>query len=169
MKSSIVNHLRVSPETFWEKLFFDEAYNRGLYETLRFASYEVTSLEHLPGGVIRRTLRAEPPLDVPEFLKRRLQGHIYYTEDGHYDPVTATWSFRNVPSVAPDQVYVGGTIRLRPHALGAEHVCELEARVSAFGFGSVIAKLIDQNTRASYLLTVAYTNRYAAERGLLAS
>jgi len=169
VKSSIVNHLRVSPETFWEKLFFDDAYNRGLHEALRFVSYEVTSLEHLPGGAIRRTLRAEPPLDVPDFLKRRLQGRIYYTEDGTYDPATATWSFRNVPSVAPDQVYIGGTIRVRAHPQGAEHVCDLEARVSGFGFGSIIAKLLEQNTRASYQITVDYTNRYAAERGWLAS
>jgi len=169
VKSTIVNHLRVSPATFWDKLFFDDAYNRGLHEVLRFASYEVTSLARLPGGVIRRVLRAEPPLDVPDFLKRRLQGRIYYVEDGSFDPATGTWTFRNVPSVAPDQIYIGGTIRVAPHAEGAEHVCELTARVSGFGFGSIVAKLLEQNTRASYQITVDYTNRYAAERGWLAS
>ena len=168
MKSTIVNHLRVTPATFWDKLFFDPEYNQALHAALRFQSYEVTTLEQLPGGRTRRVLRAEPPLDVPDLLKRKLSGRIYYVEDGTFDANTQVWSFRNVPSIAPEQVYIGGTIRVSPHAQGAEHVCELEARVSGFGFGSVIARLLEKNTRASYEVTVAFTNRFAEERGWLA-
>ncbi len=167
MKSSIVNHLRVTPSTFWDRLFFDERYNRELHEALRFVSYEVTRLEHLPNGAIRRVLRAEPPLDVPSLVKRRLAGRIYYVEDGTFDPSTGLWTFRTVPSVAADQVYIGGTIRVSPCPQGVEHVCELEARVSGFGLGALIARLLERNTRASYDVTVAFTNLYAAERGWL--
>lgn len=160
--------MRVTPATFWERVFFDAAYNRALYEALGFASMQVISLDSPPDGAIRRELRAEPPLHVPAAIKRRLSGKIHYTEHGHFDLPSQAWEFRSVPSVMADQVSIAGRLHLAPHPRGALHSVELEARVSAWGIiGKLVESVIERNSRESFATTVAFTDRWAEEKGLI--
>lgn len=168
MKATIENVLHVRPEVFWERLFFDADYNQGLYRELGFESYELLSLTREPGGVVRRSLRAEPPLSGPDLLKRSIRGRIYYVEEGSYDPARGSWEFENHTSVAAGTTKVRGRIRAEPHPEGMRHLIELEIEVRALGLGSLVERAIEKSTRESYRLTTAYTNRYAAEHGLLA-
>ena len=168
MKAIIESIFRVRPEVFWQRLFFDADYNAGLYRELGFESYEVQSLERLPDGKVRRRLKAEPPLSGPELLRKQLRGRIYYTEEGTYDPDRGVWEFVNHSSVKAGTTSVSGTIRALPHASGMQHVVELDVSVSALGLGGMIERAIEKNTRDSYRVTTAYTNRFAEERGLLA-
>jgi len=168
VRCTLTHVMRVTPATFWEHVFFDPAYNRALYEALGFASMQVISLDSPPDGAIRRELRAEPPLHVPAAIKRKLQGRIFYTEHGHFDVPGQAWKFRSVPSVIPDQVSIVGSLHLAPHPRGALHAVELEARVSAWGFiGSLIEGVIERNSRESFATTVAFTDRWAEEKGLI--
>jgi hypothetical protein len=153
----------VTPERFWQ-LFFDAEFNRQLYRELDFVSYEVQQLERLPDGRVRRVLRAEPPLQAPELVKRRLKGKVFYIEDGTFDPARGVWEFANESSLASDSTRVSGTIRAEPHSEGTLHVVELEIHVSAFGLGGVIERVIEKNTRDSYRVSTAFLNRYARER-----
>lgn len=169
MKTRIENVFRVRPEVFWTRLFFDAGYNEGLYRALRFESYEVLSLERFADGSVKRSLRATPPLSGPALLRQRLQGHIYYVEEGTYDAARRLWQFTNRTSVAAGTTQVAGTIAVEPHAEGAKHVVELDVRVSALGLGGMIERAIEKSTRDSYRVTTEYTNAYAAQHGLLAS
>jgi len=167
MHTRIENVLRVTPAVFWERLFFDADFNRGLYEALGFEAYEVQKLERMPDGKIRRTLRAEPPINAPSLIKSRLKGKVFYTEEGVYDPARSIWEFANESSVASDSTRVSGSIRAEPHEAGMLHVVELEILVKAFGLGSVVERVIEKNTRDSYRVTTEYTNAYAERCGLL--
>lgn len=168
MKTRIENVFRVTPETFWERLFFDADYNAGVYGALGFEAYEVLALETLSDGRVRRVLRAEPPLQAPEMLKKRLKGRVFYTEEGFYDPARRIWEFANESSMASDSTKVRGSIRAESHAEGMLHVVELDIQVSAFGLGGVVERLIEKNTRESYRVTTAFTHAYAEQHGLLA-
>ncbi len=168
MKTVVTHQLRVSPATFWERIFFDEGFNAKLYVALGFDQYQVLTQERGEGGVLRRVLRAVPPIHGPSILRRKLAGKIYYTEDGSYDPRSGVWSFRSEPSIVPDQVYIAGTITLTANAQGAEHRCELETRVTAWGMGALIERVIDKGTRDSFQTTADFTNRWAEEHGLVA-
>lgn len=166
MKFQLTHVLSVSPATFWGRLFFDRTYNEHLYQALGFANMQVLELEERADGCVRRLLRAEPPLHVPAILKSKLQGKIFYTEDGIYDPAAQTWVFRSIPSVVPDQVSITGRIQLSPHAKGALHAVEVEARVTAWGVGALIERVIERNTRDSFAITTQFIDRWAAEKGL---
>lgn len=166
MKFEIVNVLRVAPATFWDQLFFDEAYNQSLYAALGFVSVRVLSFDRQP-TLIRRSLQAEPPIHAPAALKRKLTGKVFYTEEGELDLVNKRWSFRSNSSVLPDKVSIRGTIECSPHAEGALHRVEIDACVNAWGIGSVIEHLIERNTRESYANTIAFTERWATEKGLV--
>jgi hypothetical protein len=168
VKATIESVFRVRPDVFWDRLFFDDEYNAGLYRELAFESYEVLALKRHEDGRIERSLRAEPPLSGPELLRRQLRGRIYYVEEGTYDPARGAWSFVNHTSVAAGTTQVSGIIHARPHAEGMLHVVELDVRVSALGLGSLVERAIEKSTRESYRVTTAYTNAFAARHGLLA-
>ena len=167
MKATIESIFRVSPEVFWQRLFFDAEYNAGLYRELGFESYEVLKLERHADGRVERSLKAEPPLSGPELLKRQLRGRIYYTEEGVYDPALGLWQFVNHSSVKAGSTQVSGTIRVEPHPEGLRHLVELVVSVSALGLGAMIERAIEKNTRESYRVNTAYTERFARARGLL--
>ena len=168
MQTTIENVVRVRLDVFWQQLFFDAEYNDGLYRELGFPRYEVLSLERKPSGVVHRVLRAEPPISGPALLQKRLQGRIYYTEEGHYDPARGVWEFVNQTSVAAGTTKVSGSIVAEPHPEGLRHLVMLDVRVSALGLGGLVERAIEKSTRESYRVATAYTNAFAAARGLSA-
>lgn len=164
MRASIENIFAVSPAAFWNELFFDADYNAGLYRELGFASYQVLEQQSRDDGSIRRLLRAEPPINAPGFIKKRLEGRIFYTEEGTYFPARGEWTFASGVNLAADYSKVSGTIRAEPHAQGMKHVVELDIEVHAFGLGAVIERLIEKNTRESYKTVTRFTNAFAHTR-----
>jgi len=169
MKVRIETQLQVTPETFWTRLFFDDEYNRGLYQALGFQAFEVLKLERHQDGRIRRLVRAEPPVKAPEFLKQKLAQRLSYLDDGEFDPRTQTWTFTNESNVAKDSTQIGGTIRAEPTPGGALMVVELDLNVKAFGFGGIAERVIEKNARESYRVTSTYLHDYAGKLGLLTS
>jgi hypothetical protein len=169
MKVRIETPLQVTPETFWTSLFFDEDYNRGLYQALGFQAFEVLELERHADGRIRRLVRAEPPVKAPDFLKRKLAQRLSYLDDGQFDPRTQTWTFTNESNVAKGSTQIGGTIRAEPSPTGSLMIVELELNVSAFGLGGIAERVIEKNARESYRTTADFLHDYAQKRGLLAS
>jgi hypothetical protein len=166
MEVRITNVFHVSPELFWQRLFFDREYNHGLYRALGFVQYDVESLETDADGRTRRVLRAVPPIKAPEIVRRKLGDRLYYREDGTYDPRSGLWTFKIVPSVAAESTKISGVLRAEPDAAGMRHVCDLRAQVSAFGLGGLIEKVIEKNTRDSYRLTAQFTNEYVRRADL---
>jgi hypothetical protein len=167
MQVRITNVFRVSPRVFWQRLFFDAEYNRGLYQALGFSVCEVQRLETAPDGCVRRVLRAVPPIKAPEVVQRRLEGRLYYLEDGSYDPRTELWTFKSEPSLAPESTKISGVIRAEPDSAGMRHVVDLSVQVSAFGLGSLIERVIEKNTRESYRATAEYTNDFVKRPGFV--
>jgi hypothetical protein len=165
----IVNTLRVSPAIYWGQLFFDPEYLRDLYVALAFAQCEVQQLSVDAQGRTRRVLRAVPPFSAPDFIRKKLEGRLYYVEDGTYDPGSGRWSFSTAVSVAADKVDIRGVIHTEAVPEGLRHVLNLTARVSAFGVGSLLERLIEKNTRDSYTVMSDFTNRFAARRGVAVS
>lgn len=160
MNVRITNVFHVSPALFWQRLFFDREYNRGLYRALGFVQYEVESLESSADGRVRRVLRAVPPINAPNIVRKKLEGRLFYREDGTYDPRTGLWTFKIVPSVAAESAKISGVLRAEPDPAGMRHICDLSAQVSAFGLGALLERVIEKNTRDSYRLTAQFTNDY---------
>lgn len=169
MRARIENVFHITPETFWETLFFDDEYNARLYKELGFAVVEVLALEDLGNGRIRRALRAEPPVNAPDILKKRLKDKLAYEEEGIYDKHAQRWDFTSKSNVAREAAKIGGSITTEPHPEGMLHIVELDVSISALGLGNIIERVIEKNVRESYKVTTRFTNAYAAEKGLLAA
>lgn len=166
MQTQIVNLMRVTPRTYWERLFFDPEYLHSLYAKLAFPLFEVQRLDVSEDGKKRRVLRAVPPLKAPDFIRKKLEGRLYYIEDGCYDPTSGVWTFSTQVSVASDKVEIRGRIHTEPVATGMRHVLDLQAKVVAFGLGPLFERLIESNTRDSYAVMAAFTDAFALQKGL---
>jgi hypothetical protein len=166
MHARIENVFRVTEATFWDVLFFDYEYNSRLHKELGFQTYEVRAIEDRGEGKVFRALRCEPPLKVPEMLRKRIQSRVFYEEEGVYDRQARRWTFSSTSTVMPDSAKIGGIITTQPHPEGTLHIVELDVRITALGLGGMIERIIEKNVRESYAVTTRFTNAFATEKGL---
>ena len=162
------NVFNTDVDTFWNKVFFDDAYNRGLYlEGLGFTSYTPLELTDLGEGKMRRRFRTEPKSDAPAVVKKLVGDSFAYEETGTLDPKTRIWTYPVGLSTMADKVKIGGKYWLEKKGdKQLERVCEVEITVSIFGVGGVVESFIEGTTRDSYVKATAFTNKYLAANGL---
>lgn len=168
MKFTIRNVFETDVDTFWNRVFFDDEYNRRLYmDALAFKRFEVLSQTGGPGETRTRTMVTEPKTEAPAVVQKLVGGSFSYTEQGSWDPRTKVWTYAITTSKLSDKVKVGG--RYWCELLGdkrLERVCEIELEVKVFGVGGVIEQFMEKTTRESYEDTTRFTNAFIREKGL---
>ena len=167
MKFQIVSHFRVSPQLFWERLFFDADYNAGLYQALGFPDCEVRRLDKDEAGRTHRTLRVVPLIRAPLIIRKKLEDTFSYLEEGTFYPDRMQWEFRTLPSLAAEHSDIRGVISAFPEGSGMRHVLDLTCSISAFGLGSLFERAVESNTRESYRKTIVFTDEYATRLGMI--
>jgi hypothetical protein len=167
-KASFRHVFECSVETFWDKVFFDEEYNRRLYEdALGFPGYEILSLEDRPDGSKVRRVRQTPKQEFPSFLRKLAGDGFSYVEDGRFDPETKHFRFQVKTSSLSDKVQIHGDFWCEPRGEGrCERICEMDFKVSIFGVGGKIEDIIRQQSERSYELAAEFTNRWLREKQL---
>ncbi|MCA9580427.1 MAG: DUF2505 domain-containing protein [Myxococcales bacterium] len=156
------------PDTFWEKVFFDEEYNRRLYlEALNFRGFEQLALERSEDGRVTRAVRTVPQDEAPAAVKKVLGGEFFYREEGSFDPEKKIWSYRVIPSQMASKVDIHGEYWLEDKGGGkSERICTVDLNVKVPFVGKVAEGFIEGQTRRSYDLAETFTNRFLAEKGL---
>ncbi len=160
-------------DTFWSKVFFDEAYNRRLYlEALGFRGFEVLELTKHPDGSVTRRVKTTPKEDAPAAVKKLIGAELAYTETGRFDPTTKKWKYEIVPSQMANKVSIKGEYWLDPAADGPDgqkrvlRTCTVDLEVKVPFIGSIVEAFIEGQTKTSYELAEKFTNSYIAEQKL---
>jgi hypothetical protein len=155
-------------ETFWSKVFFDEEYNRRLYlDALGFRGFELLELTKNPDGSVDRRVRTTPKEEVPGILKKYIGGEFSYMEQGHFDPVKKLWKYKIEPSQMAEKVHIAGEYWVEPRGeKQIERVCTVDLEVKVPFIGGGIEAFIGDQTKRSYELAHAFTNKFLAEKGL---
>jgi len=157
-----------SEETFWTKVFFDDEYNRKLFqETLRFPVWRVLKSEDR-GDEVRRTIEASPPIgDLPGPLKAVIGDSAGYEERGVFNKKTHRYQVQVVPNRMADKVTVNVEMWTEPMG---DTKCKRFARASAtakiFGVGGMLEKKLLGDLEKSYEKSAAFTNAFVSEKGL---
>lgn len=157
-----------SEETFWTKVFFDDDYNRRLFqEQLRFPTWRVKKSEE-QGDEVRRTIEASPPVgDLPGPLKAVVGDNAGYEERGVFNKKTRRYQVQVVPNRMADKISVNVEMWTEP--LGDKR-CKRFAKATAtakiFGVGGMLEKKLLADLERSYEKSAAFTNTYVAEKGL---
>jgi len=156
-----------SEETYWEKVFFDEEYNRRLfYDELRFPEWRV--LEEKDEGARRiRTLRAQPPIeDLPGPLKAIVGDGAGYEERGVYERATHRYEAKVTPNRMADRVTV--TLAMTTEKLGEKRCRRIvtgSVTAKIFMVGALLEQKMIADLTRSYEKSAGFTNKFLGEKG----
>jgi hypothetical protein len=160
--------IECSEETYWEKVFLDEGYNRRFFkEELHFPEWRELGRKEVD-GMLQRSVKATPYVgDLPGPLKAVIGDGLSYEERGVFDRKNHRYVLDAIPSRMADKVSTKITMFT---TVTAERRCRLhvEATVTARVF--MVGSLLEQKTLAdlkrSYEKNAAFSNRYIRENGL---
>ncbi len=164
MKAHIENIIDVSADEFYDKVFFDEAFSDALYKELKFRERELVVQEDR-GDTIYREVRQVPDRDLPGAVKKLLgAARLEYVEKSTTNKAQNRSEIEVVSSIKPDKIKVRGAFWVEPHGEGkCKRVFDVEVKVSIFGVGGLVEKLVLEDVRKSYDVAADFTNQWLAE------
>jgi hypothetical protein len=148
--------------TFWEKIFFAEPFNRQMYlEHLKFKRWEVMDFRETETS-IHRTVSVTPAVgDLPGAIKSLVGDNLGYTEEGTFDKKMRRFRVQVVPTVLADKLSVRGEIWLQSQsAERCKRIFDAQVSVKMFGVGGIIEKRIIADLQLSYNAGAAFTSEY---------
>lgn len=167
-KARIEHIINCSAETFWNRIFFDEEFNRRLFlETLGFESYEQASFDETDRE-IRRVVDAVPQVqDLPGPLKKFAESGLGYREKLAFDKSAQRGKVEVEPQSLKGKLHIRGELYTEPAGEGrCKRVYDATVEAKVFGVGGMIEKRILGDIQDSYGKAAEFTNRYIAEKGL---
>jgi hypothetical protein len=167
MKVTISHEFAVDAETFWERCFLDEAFNRALYvDYLKFPAYELIESKD-EGGKQRRRVRVMPKQEAPVPIQKALGGAFSYIEEGLLDRANNVYRFKVVPGTLADKIRSEGEFRLeKTGPKSIRRVVDMTIEVKIFGIGGIAEGFVSKSTQETYAKAAEFTNKYIAEKGL---
>ena len=163
MKVLIDNLFAGITVTEYESLFFDEDFNQAVGRELRMGRL----LLHFERTIsrIQRKVHYEPDRD-PESPAGQAFGtsRASFIEELDYDPKLRRGSWRTIPNLFPERVSNSGTIEFVEAPSGTRRIVRGEVKVSLFGFGRLIERMIVAEIEKSYANTTRITNDWLAKR-----
>ena len=168
MRYSIKHTFNCDLDTFWDKLFFDDAYNSALFEGhLKFSPYRVLELTRAPDGSVRRRVECAPPIELPAVAKKAIGDSTSYVEDGRYDPKTRRFSVEVQPKVGGDKIKTKVVLYAEPRGeKRIERIVDVDNSVNIFGVGKIVEAFVEKQMRSTYDEAAAFTQRWIADKGL---
>ena len=168
MRFTIKNLLETDADTFWNKIFFDEAFNQALcVGHLKFRTFRTLELKREPNGVVIRRTENSPAAEVPKIIAKVLGDTVSYVEEGRFDPTSKRWSFSAIPAVASNKIRSVGEIWVETRGeKRIERFVEVDIQVKIFGIGSMVEQLIEKQSRELYDQAGHFTNQWIREKGL---
>lgn len=163
-----MTHVRIAhrfdcdERTFWDRIFFDEAFNRDMYlQHLQFQNWQVLEQRETE-TTIARTVTVTPKVgDLPGAIKSLIGENLSYREIGTFDKQTRRYKLNVVPNVLADKVSVLGETWVEPiGAAQCNRVFEAEVNVKVFGVGGIIEKRLIADLQLSYNAGAVFTAEY---------
>ncbi len=163
-----MTHVRIAhrfdcdERTFWDRIFFDEAFNREMYlKYLQFQKWEVLE-QHETETAISRTVTVSPKVgDLPGAIKSLIGDNLSYREIGTFDKQTRRYRVNVVPNVLADKLSVTGETWVEPvGAKQCSRIFDAEVSVKVFGVGGIIEKRLIADLQLSYNAGAVFTTEY---------
>lgn len=164
---TIRHEIQTDEDTYWERLVFDEGYNKKLFVEHLGAGWKLLDQKEDDTKLTRR-IEVEPPVgNLPTALKKLVSDKLSYTEEGTFDKATKRYKFEITPSLQADKTTITGEMWLEK--LGEKkiaRVCKFSVDVKIFVVGSMVEERITSDLRSSYDRGTKFANEYIAKNGL---
>jgi hypothetical protein len=143
----------------YERLFFDEAFNDAIMPIAGLKSRVQVELKE-ENGIVHRKTRVIPIRDFPPPINKLVSGELSYVEVADFHRAEHRHVWRSDISVMPDKIKMGGDITFAPSGDGVVRTVTGECKVSIFGIGGIVEKIIVDNIVETYDKVARFTQRW---------
>lgn len=148
-------------DTYWNKFFLDEEFNRQLFiDRLGFSKWELVRSEETADGV-KRVVEASPSTkDIPGPLKKVLQNGLGYREEGVWSRSKSLYTLRVTPASLPDQIEITGEMRVTPEGTGCRRTYDAFVSARIFMVGGLLEGRLLADVEKSYDEAAAFSREW---------
>ena len=147
----------------YEQLYFDERFNDALGKELKLGRHLVR-LDRTDTRIIRH-VAYEPAREAGHAIEHAYgNNRASFIEELDYDLTTRRGTWQTIPNRWADRVRNAGTIELAHTPAGTRRTVQGEVKVSAFGFGKIVERMVVAEIEKSYTATTAFTRAWLARR-----
>jgi hypothetical protein len=146
----------------YERLYFDEAFNEALGGVLRLGR-QVLHFERTSERIVRHVCydaQHDPSSPAGQAFG---SSRASYVEELDYDVRTHRGNWRTIPSRFADRMTSAGTIELCGAPGGTRRTVRGEVKVSLFGFGRLVERMIVAEIEKSYATSSKFTAEWIAQ------
>lgn len=167
MRVTITHEFKTDVDTFWDRCFLDEAFNKALYvDSLKFPTYELIE-SRTEGSKLHLRKRCMPKQDAPAPVQKLLGGAFSYIEDGVLDRALGVYRFKVLPNTLADKIKSEGEFRIeKTGPKSVRRTVDMTIEVKVFGVGGIAEGFVSKSMQDTYARAAEFTNRYIAEKGL---
>jgi len=145
----------------FEALYFDEDFNVALGAALQMGR-QLVRLERTAERIVRHVCY-EPKRD-PNSPADQAFGtsRASFLEELDYDVRSRRGSWKTIPNLFTERVRNSGTIELVAAGRGTKRIVRGEVKVSLFGFGGLVERMIVAEIQKNYAATTKFTREWIA-------
>jgi len=147
----------------YESLYFDEPFNDAQGRELRMGR-QLLRFDRSKQRIVRHV--CYEPARKPSDPVNEVFGssRASFIEELEYDLAARRGTWRTIPNQWAERVRTTGTIELTVAPGGTRRVVSGEVKVSLFGFGKIVERMIVAEIEKSYAATAAFTRAWLARR-----
>jgi hypothetical protein len=156
---TLVQEIAAGVEDHW-RVFFDDEFEKALYERMRFPRYELLESREADGR-LHRKIRVIPRLDAPAAVLKLLGSSFGYVEDGTFDRKTQIWRSRVIPNVMADRIGGDFVVRVEPSGEGkCRRTIDVTVEAKIFGIGGVVETVFEKSMRDGWRDSASFMNEW---------
>ncbi|MDB4958983.1 MAG: hypothetical protein JWO36_6552 [Myxococcales bacterium] len=147
----------------YEDVYFDESFNAAVGDALELGR-KLLRLDRSAERIVRHVCY-EPKRD-PDSPAGQAFGssRASFIEELDYDVRARRGRWKTIPNMFPERVRNAGTIEIVEAPEGVRRIVRGEVKVSMFGFGGIIERMIVAEIEKSYASTAKLTTEWIANR-----
>jgi hypothetical protein len=151
------------PVASYADLYFDEGFNTALGEAMHMGR-KLLRLDRTDAKIVRHVCfepkrEAGSPADQAFGTSR-----ASFVEELEFDVAAVRGQWRTIPNLFTERVRNSGTIEFRDEDGGTQRIVRGEVKVSLFGFGSIVERMIVSEIEKSYAASTKFTLDFLARR-----
>jgi len=161
--------IECSADTYWNQVFFDEAFNHQLFhKDLRFSEWKDKVTKDTP-DVLERTVTVCPPTgEIPAAVRKVLGDNFGYQEHGKFDRKTKRYHVDIESNVAKEKTHVHGDIWLEPiNDKQSRRRVVFTIEVKIMMVGRLVEDQIAKDMTQSFERGATFTNEWIREKGIV--
>jgi hypothetical protein len=146
----------------YERLYFDEPFNEALGRVLRLGR-KLLHFERTQERIVRHVCydaKHDPGSPAAQAFGT---SRASYVEELDYDVRARRGTWRTIPNKFSDRMTSTGTIELSAAPGGVRRTVHGEVKVSLFGFGRLVERMIVAEIEKSYATSTKFTNEWVAQ------